>query len=78
MLKIYAYKIKLQSKNRYLFETTRKQIKINLAVYFSTSLILKDKIEKKLKKIKEKKYIHPVGKIIKLVNQLTWVSMLDM
>jgi hypothetical protein len=78
MLKIYAYKIKLQSKNRYLFETTRKQIKINLAVYFSTSLILKDKIEKKLKKIKEKKYIYPVGKIIKLVNQLTWVSMLDM
>jgi hypothetical protein len=37
-----------------------------------------DKIEKKLKKIKEKKYIYPVGKIIKLVNQLTWVSMLDM
>jgi hypothetical protein len=78
MLKIYAYKIKLQSKNRYLFETTRKQIKINLAVYFSTSLILKDKIEKKLKKNKGKKHIYPVGKIIKLVNQLTWVSMLDM
>jgi hypothetical protein len=61
MLKIYAYKIELQSKNRfqsknrYLFKTTRKQIKINLAVYFSTSLILKDKIEKKLKTNKGKK-----------------------
>jgi hypothetical protein len=49
MIKTYAYKIKHQPKNRHLFKTiiSRKQIKINNAVHFSTNLILNNKIKKK-------------------------------
>jgi hypothetical protein len=46
MIKTYAHKIKHQPKNRHLFETIipRKQTRINNAIYFSTNLILNDKI----------------------------------
>jgi hypothetical protein len=49
MIKTDAYKIKHQPKSKHLFKTTisRKQIKINNAVHFSTNPILNDEIEKK-------------------------------
>jgi len=48
MIKINAYKIKHQPKNKHLFETItpRNQTKINNAVHFPTNLILNDKIKK--------------------------------
>jgi len=54
-------------------------LKINLAVYFLTFSILKDKIKKeKIKTIKgsktKKKSIRPVDELVKLMNQVTWIS----
>jgi hypothetical protein len=48
IIKIYSHKIQHQPKNKSLFETviTLKKAKNN-AVYFSTILILKDKLRKK-------------------------------
>jgi hypothetical protein len=48
MIKINAYKIKYQTKNKHLFETItpRNQTKINNAVHFPTNSILNDKIKK--------------------------------
>jgi hypothetical protein len=48
IIKIDAYKIKHQPKNRYLFEIIipRKQKKINNAFRFLTNPILNDKIKK--------------------------------
>jgi hypothetical protein len=54
-------------------------LKINLAVYFLTFSILKDKIKKeKIKTIKgsktKKKSIRPVDELVKLMNRVTWIS----
>jgi hypothetical protein len=48
MIKTNTYKIKHQPKKKHLFKTiiSRKQIKINNAIHFSTNLILNYEIEK--------------------------------
>jgi hypothetical protein len=54
MIKIYGKKIEYQSKNKNLFKKViilwkAKKNKTNHAVYFSTNLILNDKIKKTIR-----------------------------